>query len=174
MNIELKKSLAAALIGAFSKVIHADSIHDRSSISDYEPLEESGGRYTVFAGPSFKTAFEPVDGVDAKAADIMFEIQFQGCTYDKEQNLFSWDGKEHEFVFGNFMNNLMLVSMSNPSEEDWYEEEGLVGIDDLEDTEITKAILTPLFANMGENEKNNFLMAVFAQVIKGTPAPTEV
>lgn len=172
MKTELKQKLSAALTTAFAKIIHADTIHDRSSISDYEPLEVDG-KYTIFAGPSFRATFEPVEGVNAKAADIMLEIQFHGCTYDKESNVFSWDGKEHEFVFGNFLDNLMLVSIDNPSEEDWYEEVAELDIDNLEDAELTKAILTPLFANMSDDVKNKFLMAVFEQVIKGTPAPSE-
>lgn len=170
MKTALKQQLVSALSVAFTSIINAESIHDRSPISDYEPLEV-GEKYTVFAGPAFRTAFEPVEGIDSKHADIMFEIQFHGCTYDKEQGGFSWDGKDYEFNFGNYQDNLMLATGDNPSEDDWYDNIGDFDIDDLEDTELSKAILTPLFAKMSDEVKNKFLMAVFKQVIKGTPAP---
>ena len=171
MKTSQKQLLVAALSVAFASKINAETIDANPSISDYAPMKQEDGKWTIFAGPAIRTEFERVEGLDSQHADITFEVQFIGCTYDKELDKFLWDGAEYELVFGNYNDNLILAVGDKPVEDDWFESVGTLDIDELEDTEITKAVLVPLFANMDKDIKSQFLMAVFNQVIKGTPKP---
>ena len=173
-----KEALIVALMHAVGDELDAVDIIKDHNYANFKPmLDSETGTYTIHIAPELKMNIGAVEGFKYNLADVSFEISYIGCTYDKDNKCYQWDGNHCQIRYGELENNILFGSgnaVDPRCDSNTWECEGIADIDSDEDVYIAKSAIQAAFDSLSAATIDEITMGVFEKTKHSTDAPDEV
>ena len=153
-----KQLLIASISSALATAVSDPSF--KPCVSDVEPYEGEGGLFSITGYVGIRAPIEPVAGFEVTHIDMNFECIFHNCTADHNTATYEGDPSDYELRFSEMDNNLFWANHADPKNADWQYQSDL-NLSYYETCEISKAVLTKLFAEMSAEQKKSMLTYIY-------------